>query len=649
MNSNKKFLENLNLSNVSFCLLGLAIILSVFLTAGISYTSLAIVVPIIFLLVYFMYKNESLVQKLPKIVQILLAFFVLFSALSIIKSYDIHQSIVIFFWLIISIIAGIEASTLVKENGGLKKFSNILILSSTIVIASGLYLYFAFDDYANLRFISTFFQPNPLAGFLLLPISLLLPIFIFTTNLKKNIFLGFLSILTLGGFILTVSRGAMSIFILVWLFIFIISLLKKEYVLKTSHLIKIISIVFLAVILAVGIYKLKMSHASIKSNNNYGTNQQVFSGGATKDEAISSRFKFMKTGLTIVRDNLFLGIGLGAYREAEIKYRDNPIYETNDPHNLYLRIFSETGILGGISFLAIVALVGLFVLYKLWKMNLSKLSPIEIGLMSGTICIIFHNFMEADWYFPANMFLSIVAFFVLYSVFSSENDNFSATKSRYFRIISIIVVFIIMFFSILIFIGDNKGMQGPYFRNKQKNELAVDTFEKGLFFDKYNPLVLYNYSEYLFSQAENSENIQEKKDFLEKSLMLINRALFIKVHDSTFYALRADIYKAFENPLLYETNLKLAIENNKTLDLVSYLKLSQKYLEDKKYEEVIKITDEALNYYSTSVFKNTFWNNPDKGMLKFYTIILETNKISALKKLGRKEEAKKVSSSINSF
>jgi O-antigen ligase len=74
-------------------------------------------------------------------------------------------------------------------------------------------------------------------------------------------------------------------------------------------------------------------------------------GGATSTQAVNSRIEYMKTSIHITKSNLVSGVGFGAYKEAEIKYRDNVIYETNDPHNLYLRILSEVGVLGGFSFL----------------------------------------------------------------------------------------------------------------------------------------------------------------------------------------------------------------------------------------------------------------------------------------------------------
>ncbi len=644
MNLNKNFLTNLSLSDVSFTLLGLVIIVATFFIGGISTTSLALVSPMILLLVYLRHKTDEEIIKLPKIVLVLILPFVFFSMISIFKSYDIHQSVFIFLWLIVSVIAGIEAGAMVKEEKGLAKFSNVIIFSSIIAVFSGLYLYFSFDDYSNLRFISTFFQPNPFAGFLLLPLSLLLPLFVYAENNKRKVFLGILSVLTLGSFILTVSRGAMVLFSFVWIFILIISLVKKEYKLKISQLLNIILIIILSIAFSVAVYKIKMSYAPIPANNNTATvnkNADLFSGGATKGEAVSSRLQYMKTSLLMTKDNLLHGVGIGAYREAEFKYRDNVIYQTNDPHNLYLRMFSEVGVLGGASFFVLITMLGLFILYKLWKTKLSDFSVIEIGLIAGTLGIILHNFMDVDWYFPANMLLSVIAFFVIFSVLSKNTDSYSVKNNGIIRIVFLVILFITSFFSIVIFLGNSSGMDGPYLARKDKNDEAVVAFQKGLSFDKYNPEVLSGYSSFLLAQSKNMSDIKQKKESLNEALNFVNTAILVKPHDSKLFSLRADIYKDLGNNDLSIADLENAIENNKTLDLTSYMILAQTYFEGKRYLDVVNLVDNALKYYPAEIFKDSFWASPDKGMLKFDIVILNSQKINALEKLDRKADIQK--------
>ncbi|MCX6751888.1 MAG: O-antigen ligase family protein [Candidatus Nomurabacteria bacterium] len=654
MDLNKIFLKNLSFTSVSFFLLGLALVAAVFFIGGISLMSLALVAPMVLLIVYLRHNSEAGMMKLPKVVLFFVSIFILFSAVSIFKSYDIHQSVIVFLWLIISVIVGLEAGAMAKEEKGLAKFSNIVIISSIIAVASGLYLYFTFDDYSNLRFISTFFQPNPFAGFLLLPLSLLLPLFVYTENKKKKILLGVLSVLTLSAFILTVSRGAMVIFAFVWVFILIFSLVKNEFKLRIPQMLNITLIIALSLVLSVAVYKVKMSYAPAPFANNTtatttSNNTGIFSGGATKGEAVSSRLQYMKTGLLVTKDNMLNGVGIGAYREAEIKYRDNVIYQTNDPHNLYLRMFSETGVVGGISFFVLVAMLGVFILFKLWKTKFSDFSAVELGLVVGTLAIILHNFMDSDWYFPANMFLSIITFFVLYSVLSKNDSNFSAKKIAITRIVFMIIGFIVVLVSILIFLGNNSGMDGPYLVRKNKNDEAVTAFRKGLSFDKYNPEVLQGYSALLLSQSKSITDANLKKESLNDALSFASKALLIKPHDADLFGLRADIYNDLGNKDLYEADLKKAIENNKTLGLSSYMSLSQKYSDEKKYLDVISVVDDVMKYYPVGVFQDSFWASPDKGMLKFEIFLLSSQKINALEKLGRKDEAKAVQDLIKLY
>ena len=75
--------------------------------------------------------------------------------------------------------------------------------------------------------------------------------------------------------------------------------------------------------------------------------------------AIHSRIQIWKTSFAIIKDNPILGIGLGNFHQKYIEYLPKSIekpleYKVIKPHNLYLNLWLETGLLGLISFIWLI-------------------------------------------------------------------------------------------------------------------------------------------------------------------------------------------------------------------------------------------------------------------------------------------------------
>ena len=75
--------------------------------------------------------------------------------------------------------------------------------------------------------------------------------------------------------------------------------------------------------------------------------------------AIHSRIQIWKTSYNIIKDNPIIGIGLGNFNNAYTNYLlisvPDPLeYNVIKPHNLYLNLWLETGILGLIAFLWLI-------------------------------------------------------------------------------------------------------------------------------------------------------------------------------------------------------------------------------------------------------------------------------------------------------
>ena len=81
--------------------------------------------------------------------------------------------------------------------------------------------------------------------------------------------------------------------------------------------------------------------------------EQIMLSGS--DESIEGRLDCFKSGMEMFLDHPLFGIGLGNFSMVHQNYYANDIrYSYLGPHNMYLQVLSESGLLGFISFLAII-------------------------------------------------------------------------------------------------------------------------------------------------------------------------------------------------------------------------------------------------------------------------------------------------------
>ena len=132
--------------------------------------------------------------------------------------------------------------------------------------------------------------------------------------------------------------------------------------------------------------------------------------------AIHSRIQIWKTSIEIIKDNPILGIGLGNFHQKYIEYLpqkiDNPLeYAVIKPHNLYLNLWLETGLLGLISF------IWLIIIFYKQNSKASSLQLIAYGSMAGLLT---QGFFDTP-YFKND--LSIIFWIIIGLIIISRRDG----------------------------------------------------------------------------------------------------------------------------------------------------------------------------------------------------------------------------------
>jgi O-antigen ligase len=113
------------------------------------------------------------------------------------------------------------------------------------------------------------------------------------------------------------------------------------------------------------------------------------------------RLSYWKTGLRMIRDNFWTGVGLGNFGAAYPKYQYLGAGDVREAHNDPLQVFAETGVFGFLFFSAF----WLYFLFGGMRRILSE--PIRrerwmlTGLFLGVTAFLLHSVVDFDFYNPS--------------------------------------------------------------------------------------------------------------------------------------------------------------------------------------------------------------------------------------------------------
>ncbi|MBI5415685.1 MAG: O-antigen ligase family protein, partial [Candidatus Omnitrophica bacterium] len=115
----------------------------------------------------------------------------------------------------------------------------------------------------------------------------------------------------------------------------------------------------------------------------------------TAFKTYNNRLGYWSRSMRIIRDYPLLGTGINTYSVVQWEYSEG---WGGYPHNSYLQMTAETGVLGLLSFLWL-----LFVLYKNWfralrKMQESTLKCLLTGFGAGLSGFLLHSFFDTNFY-----------------------------------------------------------------------------------------------------------------------------------------------------------------------------------------------------------------------------------------------------------
>lgn len=260
---------------------------------------------------------------------------------------------------------------------------------------------------------ATILNPTPFMShiayspFLAFSIFLLIYLIFFTKNYKDNsskiISLFFLTTMTINIFITGGRAGQIGFFIM--LSLSLILYFKKD----------ILKSLLLILVVLPAIFLIAYNSSTLFNQRIHEAHNDIQVIEENQNTSLGLRITFAKNTLQIIKDHLIFGVGTGDFPQeyAKINMQKTPnALTTVNPHNMYLLVLAQTGIVGLVLMLSIFYMQ----IQSFFKIN-DSLSPLRLALP-----LLFFTIMLSDSYLLGHYTALLFVYFsaILYKDFSGE-------------------------------------------------------------------------------------------------------------------------------------------------------------------------------------------------------------------------------------
>lgn len=387
------------------------------------------------------------------------------------------------------------------------------IISTVIIVgtALGIYGIFQYNDIdfpfwassgGRQKVFGLFGNAGYFAGYIILPLSLAIPLFFVSKNRNRKILLliGILAMVTT--LIVTFTRSSYLALGVSLLFMFLLFLLSRgKSFLKENK--KLFIFLLIVVILAVSIFIIPTPL------NEPGTAISQIKGRISLTRLISDfssgrRAAIWKFTGMMINDHPILGSGIGTYKYNTFRYQakffeqgDNrSIYAygfADKAHNEYLQLWSELGTIGLAIFLWLIIAYFIYGIRYLKREKDQQKQGIMIGLMGAVVAFLMDSIFWFPLHLPSN--LSLFWLFIgLTMVMGLEEKAESVSKSKrssvykFKPIFYIAIILLAIFLCITVarpFMARIRWYSGFKEVEKENWEKATDIYEVALKWDPY--------------------------------------------------------------------------------------------------------------------------------------------------------------------
>ena len=303
------------------------------------------------------------------------------------------------------------------------------IINTVIVIGAtlGIYGIFQYNDIdfsfwahagGRHKIFGFFGNVGYFAGYIVLPLSLSIPLFLVSKNRNRKILL-LIGILLMGTtLIATLSRSSYAAFGFSLLFMFLLFLLTrgKNFIKENNKLFVIVLIVIITIsflfIIPTPLSKPGTVISEIKG--------RISVAQLSQNRSIARRIAIWKFTGMMIKDHPILGSGIGTFKYNDLRYQakffeqeDNrsiyPYGFAEKAHNEYLQLWAELGIIGLAIFLWIIITYFNYGIRYLKREKDKQRQGIMIGLMGAVAAFL----MDSIFWFPLHLSSNVSLFWLL--------------------------------------------------------------------------------------------------------------------------------------------------------------------------------------------------------------------------------------------
>lgn len=447
------------------------------------------------------------------------------------------------------------------------------------------------------RMVSTFYNPNPLATYLMMMLLFTLGISIRKDN---NIYY-IVSIIFGTSFILTGSRGGFLSF-LIALPLVLIGIKRKKLLKSIIKGLIILSISLVTaniiIILAPIIQDIDSTKTLVSSITRIDSSVPL-----EVPKSISGRFEFWKVALKLFKHQPLRGFGLGTFFSAYyIEYSGNEWY-SRFAHNHYLQTLIELGLVGLTLFITFLLISA----KNIWfRIKSQKHDLMFAGSVAANFSFLLHILLEFSWNFPG----ATLTFFAFLGIAVGKMENHSYSRKLFrltinYKVITIFLTLVLLLLSVHQF--SISILKKGALLTEEDEDRALELVELG---NSIYPINSVGYN--IESKIYYNKYLENKEEScLYKSIKAGEKSINLTPYKWDMYMHIASIYLKTDDTISAEKYLKLSAEYSAYI-ITPYLELAKLYIETDENVKAKEILLKAIPLSEYTISKATKEEVPAK-------------------------------------
>lgn len=440
-------------------------------------------------------------------------------------------------------------------------------------------LWYVVGDYDRLT--STMYWPNPAAAYLLPALLVSLERFLGSVQRRSLWGNGGLVVLFGTAFALTGSRAAFAVFALVLVFFIALRAMRWQYWIK---LLFTLAITVLATILftAVALW----AHADRRPALGGGRITEVVSG---QSQSGRDRLEYMRSGLDMWWSQPITGVGAGAFADAHATYQRTVLSASAHPHNYYIEVLAELGLVGGMLLASLLLWLTIGCLKGLLTGNGTT------GLFLGWTALLLHFGLDIDAAYPALLALAAVLAAIMYA----QWGNVRFGRPHW---LSIALVFGLVFGSTMEYQAQAAVARGLVHQANGDYELAVASLAAGCPVVMCDPDTISKEAINRLAWAvDGNLSADRRGQELELALLSAREAGRRDAFDSQHDQLIGRIQERRGDLVAAESAYKRALSKDELNHPEYALDLARLYEQQRRLDEAVGVTQAMLERYPPGV------------------------------------------------